>query len=45
VHSISDNRHIEVYTAEPVVPDAHPFGFEIAIAKLKKYVEFKSQQN
>jgi hypothetical protein len=34
---VSDGKHIEIYTAEPVVPDSSPFEVEIAIAKLKSY--------
>jgi hypothetical protein len=37
VHRISDIRHIEIHTAEPLVPDPSPFEVEIAIAKLKRY--------
>jgi hypothetical protein len=37
VHNVSDVRHIEVHTAEPLVPDPSRLEAEIAIAKLKKY--------
>jgi hypothetical protein len=37
---VSDVRLIEVYGAEPLVPDANSFEAEIAVAKLKR---FKSQ--
>jgi hypothetical protein len=37
VHNISDVRHIEVHTAEPLVPGPSRLEVEIAIAKLKKY--------
>jgi hypothetical protein len=36
LHRVSDIRQIEIYTAEPLVPDPSPFEVEIAIAKLKK---------
>jgi hypothetical protein len=36
VHRAS-HRQIEIYTAEPLVPDPSPFEVEIAIAKLKRY--------
>jgi hypothetical protein len=37
VHRDSDVRHIEIHTAEPLVPDPSPFEVEIGIAKLKRY--------
>jgi hypothetical protein len=37
VHKFSDVRHIEIYTAEAVVPNPSPFEFEIDIANLKRY--------
>jgi hypothetical protein len=44
VHSVSDVRHIEIHTAEPLVPDPRPFELEIAIAKLKRYKSPGSDQ-
>jgi hypothetical protein len=44
VHNVSDVRQIEVHTAEPLVPGASHFEFEIAIAKLKKYKSPGSDQ-
>jgi hypothetical protein len=44
VHGISDVRQIEIHTAEPLVPDPHLLGVEIAIAKLKKYKSPGSDQ-
>jgi hypothetical protein len=35
VHGISDVRQIEIYSAEPLVPDPSPCEVELAIAKLK----------
>ena len=44
-----DVRHIEVHTAETLVPEASAFDFEIVIEKLKKdtihQVLTNSQQN
>jgi hypothetical protein len=37
VHRVSDVKHIEIYTAEPLVPDPSPFEVDIAIEKLKRY--------
>jgi galactose-1-phosphate uridylyltransferase len=37
VHRVSDDRQVEMHTAEPIVPDPSPFEIEIAIAKLKMY--------
>jgi hypothetical protein len=37
VHTVSDVRQIEVYTAEPLVPGPSCLEVEIAIATLKKY--------
>jgi hypothetical protein len=37
VHNISDIRHIEVHTAEPLLPGPSSCEAEIAVAKLKKY--------
>jgi hypothetical protein len=37
VHKVSDVRHIEINTAEPLVPDPSPFEVETAIAKSKRY--------
>jgi hypothetical protein len=37
VHRVSDVRHIEIHTAEPLVPDPGPSEAEIATAKLEKY--------
>jgi hypothetical protein len=37
VHDVSDVRQIEIYTAEPLVPDLSHLEIEISIAKLKKY--------
>jgi hypothetical protein len=34
---VSDVRHIETHTAEPLVPDPSPFEIEIAIAKFERY--------
>jgi hypothetical protein len=35
VHNASDIRHIEIHTAEPLVPGPSRLEVEIAIAKLK----------
>jgi hypothetical protein len=37
VHNVSDVRHIEVNTDEPLVPGPSRLEIEIAIAKLTKY--------
>jgi hypothetical protein len=37
LHRFSDVRHIEIHTAEPLVPEASPFEVEISVAKLKRY--------
>jgi hypothetical protein len=37
VHRVSDVGQIEIQTAELLVPDPSPFGFGIAIAKLKTF--------
>jgi hypothetical protein len=37
VHNVSDLRHIEVHTAEPLLPGPSCLEVEIAIAKLQKY--------
>jgi hypothetical protein len=37
VRRANNVRQIEIYTAEPLVPDPSPFEIEIAIAKLKRY--------
>jgi hypothetical protein len=37
VHRISDVRQIEIYTAEPLVPDPSPFEVEIAIENVEEY--------
>jgi hypothetical protein len=34
---VSDVRQIEIYTAEPSVPDPSPLEVEIAVVKLKRY--------
>jgi hypothetical protein len=36
VLKVSDVRQIEIHTAEPLVPDLAPFGFEIAIEKVEE---------
>jgi hypothetical protein len=38
VHNVNDVRLIEVYMAEPLVPDPSRLEAEIAIAKVKKYI-------
>jgi hypothetical protein len=42
VYNVSDVRHMEVHTVEPLVPGPSRFEVEIAIAKSKKY---KFRQN
>jgi hypothetical protein len=37
VHDVSDVRHVEIHTAEPLVPAPSHHKVEISIAKLKKY--------
>jgi hypothetical protein len=37
VHNVSNNRQIEVHTAQPLVPGSSRLEVETAIAKLKKY--------
>ena len=36
VHGVSDVRHIEIHTAEPLVPEPSAFEFELVIEKLKR---------
>jgi hypothetical protein len=36
VHRVTDVRHIEIHTAELLLPDPSTFGVENSIAKLKK---------
>jgi hypothetical protein len=45
VHNVSDDRQIEIHTAEPLVPGTSCLDVEIAIAKLKKYKSPFSDQN
>jgi hypothetical protein len=40
-HSISDVIHIEIHTAEPLVPDPSPYEVETAIGKLKKRINLQ----
>jgi hypothetical protein len=44
MHGVSNVRLIEIYTAEPLVPDSSPFDVEIAIANLKRYKSSGSGQ-
>jgi hypothetical protein len=44
VHRVSDVRQIEIYTAEPSVPDPSPFEVETAVSKLKKHKSTSSDQ-
>jgi hypothetical protein len=44
VYRDSDVRQIEIYTAEPLVPDSSPFKVDIAIVKLKSYKSSGSDQ-
>jgi hypothetical protein len=37
VHSVTDVRQIEIYTAEPLIPNTGSLETEIAIAKFKNY--------
>jgi hypothetical protein len=44
IRRVSDVKQIEIYTAEPLVPDPSPYEYEIAIAKLKRYKSSDSDQ-
>jgi hypothetical protein len=44
VYSVSEVKHIELHTAELLLPDPSPFEVEIAIAKLKSYKSPGSDQ-
>jgi hypothetical protein len=44
MHRVSDVRQIEIYTADPTVPDPSPFEAEIAITKLERYKSPGSNQ-
>jgi hypothetical protein len=44
VHNVSDDRQIEINTAEPVVPGPSCPDFETASAELKKYKSPHSAQ-
>jgi hypothetical protein len=44
IHGVSDDRQIEIHTAELLVPDPNTFEVEIAIAKLKRYKSPRSDQ-
>jgi hypothetical protein len=37
VHRVSDVRQMEIYTAEPLIPEPSPSQVEIAVADLKRY--------
>jgi hypothetical protein len=37
VHRIIDARRVEIYTAEPLIPEPSPVEVEIAIEKLKMF--------
>jgi hypothetical protein len=37
VHRVSDDRQVEIHTAEPLIPDSSPFETETAVAKFKQY--------
>jgi hypothetical protein len=37
VHGVSDVRHTEIYTTEPLVPEPNAFEVDLAIDKLKSY--------
>jgi hypothetical protein len=37
VHRVSDDRQIEIHTAEPLITDSSPFEIETAVAKFKHY--------
>jgi hypothetical protein len=44
VQNVSDIRHIEVHTTEPLIPSPSGLEVEIAFAKLKKYESPGSDQ-
>jgi hypothetical protein len=44
VHYVSDVRHLEIHTTEPLVPGPTHLEVEISIAKLKKYKSPGSDQ-
>jgi hypothetical protein len=44
VHNVSEIRHTEVHTAEPLVPDPSRLEVENTIAKLKKYKSLVSDE-
>jgi hypothetical protein len=44
VHNVSDGRQIEIYSAEPLIPDPSHLEVEISIAKLGKYKSPGSDQ-
>jgi hypothetical protein len=37
IHRVVDVRQIDIYPAEPLVPDPSPSEVDIAIAKLKRF--------
>jgi hypothetical protein len=37
VHGVHDVRHMDIYTAEPLVPEPSLVQVEISIGKLKSY--------
>jgi hypothetical protein len=37
IHRVSNVRQIEIYAAEPLVPDPSPFEVQIATEKLNRY--------
>jgi len=37
VHGVNAVRHIEIHTAEPLVPEPSAFGVELATEKLKSH--------
>jgi hypothetical protein len=37
INGVSDIRHMEIHTCEPLVPESSPFEVKNAIAKMKKY--------
>jgi len=37
VHAVNDNRHTEIHTAEPIVPEQSALEFEFSIYKLKSH--------
>jgi hypothetical protein len=45
VRNVSDVRHIEVHTVEPLVPGPSHLEVEIVIAKLNRQVMTKFRQN